>query len=571
VSLDIILTNDDGYNAPGIQTLYDALVAAGENVHIVAPAENQSAQGSSLGGIGAISQPINVTEFSPGNYYVDGRPIVATKTALEDLFVDHTPDLVISGTNRGDNTGESANISGTVNAAVAGLLDGVPAIAVSAGADAHGDYSAGFTHAAQFTAHLLDRLEEMQAAGAPLLPPGEGLSINVPGDPTLAGVAVTTIDQESSVQYPIGQLPSGLYNSTYIANTDPSGNPISEGAQFLTDHITVTPIDGNWTSSESDRATLEARLGSLLDQPAPAAHPLNIMLVNDDGYQAPGIAAMRDALLAEGHHVTVVAPADNVSGTGTALTLSDFTVTEYDAGYIVGATPSTAVYTGLDALLTGEDRPDIVVSGINEGANTGLPAVSSGTIGAAVASIFNYDIPALAVSAGTDASGHVPDELYATGAKFVAKLIADLQATASASGDLLPAGTGLNVNLPVGADPNNYTFTELDAATSAAISVTPSSTTGQAQFVFDGPVNTDNPHSEGTAFNNGAITITPIDGNYASDDLSSYQTLADLLGVGYGEPGGSASLVELAPSAVDWNEVAAQVQANFAATGQWFL
>ena len=126
MSLDIILSNDDGYNAPGIQTLYDALVAAGENVHIVAPAENQSAQGSSLGGIGAISQPINVTEFSSGNYYVDGRPIVATKTALEDLFVDHTPDLVISGTNRGDNTGESANISGTVNAAVAGLLDGVP-------------------------------------------------------------------------------------------------------------------------------------------------------------------------------------------------------------------------------------------------------------------------------------------------------------------------------------------------------------------------------------------------------------------------------------------------------------
>jgi 5'/3'-nucleotidase SurE len=571
VSLNILLTNDDGYDAPGIQTLYSALVAAGDNVHIVAPEVNQSAQGSSLGGVSALVQPFDVTEFSPGNYFVDGSPLVATKAGLEDLFAGQAPDLVISGTNHGDNTGESENISGTVNAAIAGLFDGVPAIAVSAGPDASGDYTAGFAHSAQFVVNLLGRLEASHAAGTPLLPAGEGLTINVPGSPTLSGVAVTTIDQESSTQFPIHQLPSGLYNSDSIPNTSPSGNPASEGAQFLTGHITVTPIDGNWTSSEGDRAALEARLGDLLGHPAPEAHPLNIMLVNDDGYQAPGIATMRDALLAEGYHVTVVAPAGNMSGTGTALTLSDFSVTQYDQGFFIGATPSTAVETGLDALLTGPDRPDLVASGINQGANTGLPAISSGTIGAAVASIFNYGIPAIAVSAGTDATGQVPDGLYASGADFVARLIADLQASEPASGGLLPAGTGLNVNIPVGADPSDYAFTVLDAATPSHISVAPGPNPGQAQFVFDGPVNTDNPHSEGTAFNDGAITITPLDANFASNDLSTYTTLADLLGVSFGQPGGAASLVPLAPGAVDWNAVAAQVEANFEATGHWFL
>ena len=103
--LNIVLTNDDGFNAPGIQTLYTALVAAGFNVHIVAPAVNQSAQGSSLGGTAALSNPIDITEFSPGNFFVDGKPATATLTALDDLFAGHAPDLVISGTNRGDNIG----------------------------------------------------------------------------------------------------------------------------------------------------------------------------------------------------------------------------------------------------------------------------------------------------------------------------------------------------------------------------------------------------------------------------------------------------------------------------------
>ena len=64
--LNILLTNDDGYNAPGITTLYAALVDAGFNVHIVAPQVKQSAQGSSLGGTAALASPIDITEFEFG-------------------------------------------------------------------------------------------------------------------------------------------------------------------------------------------------------------------------------------------------------------------------------------------------------------------------------------------------------------------------------------------------------------------------------------------------------------------------------------------------------------------------
>ena len=74
--LKIALINDDGFSAPGVTTLYRGLISAGFDVQIVAPTDNQSAQGSSFGGIEALANPIGITEVSPGNYSVDGRPAV---------------------------------------------------------------------------------------------------------------------------------------------------------------------------------------------------------------------------------------------------------------------------------------------------------------------------------------------------------------------------------------------------------------------------------------------------------------------------------------------------------------
>ncbi|MCM5704547.1 5'/3'-nucleotidase SurE [Larsenimonas salina] len=532
--LDILLTNDDGFDAPGIQSMYEALTEAGHNVTIVAPKDNQSAQGSSLGGVEALTSTIGVGTFDDaGNYWVDGRPKVAVETALDSLLADQHFDLAISGTNSGENIGTSENISGTVGAAVQALQNGLPAIAVSADTKQAGD--SGFDNAAEYTLKLLDKLQNAQKEGEPLLPDGTGLSVNAPAG-EVDGVALTEITRKSSTEYPIVENDDGSYGSSGI-DQQGSGSATAEGDQFLENKVTVSAIDGNWSANEQARSALEARLGDLLgDGETASDHAgLNVMLVNDDGYQAEGLEAARDALLDAGYTVTVVAPTEQQSGVGSSLTLGSFEVTEFEAGYHVDATPSTTVYTGMDALLQGMDKPDLVVSGINQGANVGLQANASGTLSAAVASVFNYDVPAIAMSAGTDETGQVPGGLYATSADFLVELIGDLQSTTTGNGvEVLPEGLDLNVNVPVDADLDNIAFTLMDQANNGELGVTDTGS-GDYAFTLGEAVNTDAPYSEGTHFNDGDITITPIDGSYqADDDVTAL--MADLLGIQYGAP-----------------------------------
>ncbi|MCA6106393.1 5'/3'-nucleotidase SurE [Bradyrhizobium cenepequi] len=531
-SLNIILTNDDGYNAPGITTLYNALVAAGFNVHIVAPAVNQSAQGSSLGGAAALDNPIDITEFSPGNYFVDGKPATSTLTALNDLFAGEAPDLVISGTNRGDNIGQSENISGTVNGAVQALFEGVPAIAVST-ASFNGSYDTGFANSANFMVNFLQELQQEQTPGQPLLPPGEGLTINVPGDPSLAGVTITTITPESSAAFPYAETSPGTFAEGFVPNTSPSGSPTSEASQFLTNHITISPIDGNWGATEAVRDTLAVRLGSTLTTPADAPTPLNIVLIDEDGYGSPGITATRDSLLAAGYNVTVLAPASDQSGVGSALFLDPITVTQYDAqSYSTdNGTPASLVALALDpeGLFNGA-RPDLIVVGADQGNAVGIEnANHSATLAGAVTALFNYGVPSIAL---TSASGAAAD--LATSANFLTSLIANLQLTQGASPSLLPEGTGLSINVPVGATVGDFAFTNIDAGTDANLSVLGND--NFAHYSYGAPVSGSDPHSEGDAFNAGKITVSPIDGSFAVRDSDTYDALAALIGTTYGNP-----------------------------------
>ena len=527
--LDIVLTNDDGYNAPGIQTLYAALASAGFNVHIVAPAANQSAQGSSLGGAAALNSPVAITEFSPGNYYVDGRPATATLAALDDLFAGNPPDLVISGTNRGDNIGQSENISGTVNAALQGLFEGVPSIAVSAGSFG-GSYDAAFANSANFVVDFLRQLQGSQAEGQPILPAGQGLSINVPGNPALAGVAVTTVTPESSASFPYAPAAGGTFAEGFVPNTTPSGSATSEASQFLTNHVTISPIDGNWGASEADRDALAVRLGSTLNSTAPAPRALNILLLNEDGIDAPGINATRNALLAQGNNVTVLAPATDQSGTGSALFLDPVTVTQYDAAdYAATGTPATLVALGLDpqGLFNGA-QPDLVVVGADQGGAVGIEnANHSATLGAAITALFNYAVPSIALSSETGSAADL-----ATSAGFVTTLIANLQATQGSAATILPPGLGLSVNVPAGASAGNYAFTTIDRGTNANLGLAGDAAT--AVFTDGGPVPSGAAHSEGDAFNAGKITVSPIDGNIAVSSPDAYDALAQAVGTTYG-------------------------------------
>lgn len=121
----ILVTNDDGFQAPGIVALYAALKDIAE-VEVVAPEHNNSAKSNAL----TLHSPLYVHCSSSGFRYVNGTPADCVHIALTGLL-DYRPDLVVSGINNGANMGDDTIYSGTVGAAMEGYLFGIPSIAFS--------------------------------------------------------------------------------------------------------------------------------------------------------------------------------------------------------------------------------------------------------------------------------------------------------------------------------------------------------------------------------------------------------------------------------------------------------
>jgi 5'-nucleotidase len=174
-----------------------------------------------------------------------------------------------------------------------------------------------------------------------------------------------------------------------------------------------------------------------------AQAPYRILVTNDDGIRAPGLAALVEALRPLGE-ITVVAPSANHSGTGHAITLSDpIYVEEVTVAGVRGtglaATPASCVRVALAKLL--QVPPDLVVSGVNRGSNFGLNAYISGTVAAAREAAMR-GIPAIA--SALDISGH-PN--YGPAAAATARVVEIVKAGG------LPKGVFLNVNVPAGPEP----------------------------------------------------------------------------------------------------------------------
>ena len=123
----ILLTNDDGYHAPGLKVLEQIAACFSDDVWIVAPAEEQSGAGHSL----TLSKPIRVRRHGDTRFAVAGTPTDAVMMALAKIMADTPPDLILSGVNRGANLAEDVTYSGTVSAAMEGALAGVRSIALS--------------------------------------------------------------------------------------------------------------------------------------------------------------------------------------------------------------------------------------------------------------------------------------------------------------------------------------------------------------------------------------------------------------------------------------------------------
>ncbi len=160
----ILLSNDDGYFAPGLAVLAEALSKFAEIV-VVAPERDHSGASNSL----TLDRPLLVRRSHNGYHYVNGTPTDCVHLAVTGLL-DQMPDMVISGINHGANMGDDTIYSGTVAAATEGFLLGIPSIAVSLASKSAGNYET----AARVACELFGRFRDRPIA-FPLL-----LNVNVP-------------------------------------------------------------------------------------------------------------------------------------------------------------------------------------------------------------------------------------------------------------------------------------------------------------------------------------------------------------------------------------------------------
>jgi 5'-nucleotidase len=153
----ILLTNDDGINAPGLTVLEAIAAQLSDDVWVCAPAEENSGAGHSL----TLHMPVRLVEHGRQRFSVTGTPTDAVNLALRKLFADKAPDLIISGINNGENLADDVTYSGTISAAMEGALAGIPSVALS---QALRDAGHGFAAAEAWAAKVLAPLLDLQMA-----------------------------------------------------------------------------------------------------------------------------------------------------------------------------------------------------------------------------------------------------------------------------------------------------------------------------------------------------------------------------------------------------------------------
>ena len=197
--MHILISNDDGYLAPGISVLAATLSALGR-VTVVAPDRNKSGASNSL----TLTRPLRAELTPQGFYRVDGTPTDCVHLALSGLLED-PPDMVVSGINAGPNLGDDVLYSGTVAAAMEARFLGLPAIAVSL-AGRPGEH---YQSAADITLRIIRNLLDNPLAGDSLL------NINVPDCPPdeIKGIVATRLGFRHKAEPTVKQF-------------DPYGNPI---------------------------------------------------------------------------------------------------------------------------------------------------------------------------------------------------------------------------------------------------------------------------------------------------------------------------------------------------------
>jgi 5'/3'-nucleotidase SurE len=277
-SLNILLTNDDGFDSAGIQAVRSALIGAGHSVTVVAPATQQSGKG----GGSTIDAAVFYTEEEPGVWSVAGTPADSVRVGLDIIMAGSPPDLVVSGANEGQNVGQDVvPASGTVNAALVAMQRGIPSIAVSLGLNliicGGPGGIAGCTavlhqyddEAADFTVRLIDEIQA-KSEGPGVLPPGAMLNVNIPTpyepcDPGAApfpafcvkDVVATRLGSNGDFSFGFEVLAPGIAVpdfTTHVPSDFCVGTlfapPTTDSVAQWCGFISVTRLDGDWTAGE---------------------------------------------------------------------------------------------------------------------------------------------------------------------------------------------------------------------------------------------------------------------------------------------------------------------------------
>ena len=232
----ILIANDDGYLAPGLQALVDACEGLGE-LDVVAPEQNASGTSNSL----TLNRPLSAFRAANGFRYLNGTPSDCVHVALTGLL-EQRPDLVVSGINNGANMGDDTLYSGTVAAAMEGFLFGIPSIAFS-------QVAKGWTHldaASRVARSVIERvLAEPPAEGAWLL------NVNIPNraDADVLPREVTRLGRRHASEPVICQTnPRG--EAIYWIGAAGDAREAGEGTDFFataSGRISITPLQVDLT------------------------------------------------------------------------------------------------------------------------------------------------------------------------------------------------------------------------------------------------------------------------------------------------------------------------------------
>jgi 5'-nucleotidase len=234
--MHILLSNDDGYFAPGLALLADTLAPLATKITVVAPERDRSGASNSL----TLDRPLTVRRAGNGFFYVNGTPTDCVHIAVTGLL-DELPDVVISGINYGANMGDDTIYSGTVAAATEGFLLGIPAVALSLATSG----SDNFETAARAATELVQRFVRQPLNQAVLL------NVNVPDIPydQLRGAEVTRLGRRHKAE-PVVKSTTPRGETVFWVGAAGAAQDAGEGTDFnaiARGAVSVTPLQMDLT------------------------------------------------------------------------------------------------------------------------------------------------------------------------------------------------------------------------------------------------------------------------------------------------------------------------------------